>query len=308
MKTGLDRIFGLFGSDERGLSASARKLARAAHLSQLQGHRRTLLESPRYADETRLLKFGYRVYSQSDEDGILHEIFRRIGTVSQSFVEIGCGDGLENNSFFLLLQGWRGVWIEASARKIAVAQKAAEIFVRNGCLRVKEHFVTKDNVDRTVKGLVTGSEIDLLSVDIDGNDYYVLQAIRSISPRVIVSEYNAKFPSDIKWVMEYSEAHQWDGTDYFGASLKSLEMLLAAKGYTLVGCNLLGCNAFFVRNDLVSENLFRSPFTAENHYEPARYFLLPAYDSGFAPGAGPFRTTVQSEDIGNSVPKMSSVE
>jgi hypothetical protein len=262
-------------------------LARAAHLAQLHEHQRAILESPRYADEKRLLKFGYRVYSQSDEDGILHEIFRRIGVASRTFIEIGCGDGLENNSLFLLLQGWRGFWIEASTRRIAAAKKSAARFVKQGALRIEQHFLTAKNTEAIVSGVAPAAQIDLLSVDIDGNDYYILQEIHSLSARVVVVEYNAKFPPDVRWVMEYNETHRWDGSDYFGASLKALEILLTSKGYSLVACNLLGCNAFFVRNDLVSDPPFCSPFTAENHYQPARYFLLPAYHSGFPPGGGP---------------------
>lgn len=276
-------------NDETGLGVSARKLAEAAQLAELHRFRLELLGLPRYADAKRLLKFGYRVYSQSDEDGILHEIFRRIGTKTRFFVEIGSGDGLENNSLFLLMQGWHGIWVEAAARKVATAEKSAEKFIKNGALRIEQRTVSASNVDELIARAVADREVDLLSVDIDGNDFYVLQAIRSISPRVIVCEYNAKFPPDIPWVMEYNENHKWDGTDYFGASLKAFEKLLAAKGYSLVGCNLLGCNAFFVRNDLVANASFCSPYTAENHYEPARYFLVPAYRSGFPAGFGPFR-------------------
>ncbi|MGH9772184.1 MAG: hypothetical protein ACRD4Q_10875, partial [Candidatus Acidiferrales bacterium] len=97
--------------------------------------------------------------------------------------------------------------------------------------------------DETIKKLTPGPEIGLLSVDIDGNDYYILRAIDSVSRRVIVAQYNAKFPPDVFWVMEYNETHRWDATDYFGSSLKALETLLREKGYSLVGCNLLGCNA-----------------------------------------------------------------
>jgi hypothetical protein len=106
---------------------------------------------------------------------------------------------------------------------------------------------------------------------------------------VIVAEYNAKFPADIFWVMQYNEAHQWDSSDYFGASLKALEDLLASRGYALVGCSVLGTNAFFVRKDLVADPPFCSPFTSQNHYEPPRYFLLPVFESGFPARFGPFR-------------------
>jgi len=273
--------------------AQTQELIRAGQLSLLQEHRRALLESPRNSDERRLLRSGYRVYSQGDEDGIIREIFRRIGEGNRIFLEIGAGNGLENNSLFLLIQGWRGVWIEGSARKVIAARTNLAAAIAEGRLRVEQHFLTAANVDEAVGRLTPESEVDLLSIDLDGNDYYILDAIRSISPRVIVAEYNAKFPSDVVWVMEYNERHRWDSTDYFGASLKALEVLLAARGYLLVGCNILGSNAFFVRADLATDPPFCSPFTAENHYEPARYYLLAAYRSDHAGKFGPFRTKGQ---------------
>jgi hypothetical protein len=112
---------------------------------------------------------------------------------------------------------------------------------------------------------------------------------------VIVAEYNAKFPPDVRWIMEHNEAHRWDSTDYFGASLKALEILLLERGYFLVGCNLLGTNAFFIRKDLVRDPPFCAPFSAENHYEPARYFLLQAFHSGFPAGFGPYRSQDSKE-------------
>lgn len=272
-------------------SASADKLQWACALAQLQEHRSTLLAEPRNSDDRRLLKFGYRVYSQADEDGILHEIFRRIGEGNRTFVELGSGDGLENNTLFLLVQGWRGLWIEGSARRAAAAAKNVRSCISQDQLRVQHHVVTASNVDHAIQKLGPGDDVSLFSIDLDGNDYHILCAIRSISPRAIVAEYNAKFPPDVHWVMEYSEAHRWDSTDYFGASLKALESLLAGRGYSLVGCNLLGTNGFFVRNDLVSDAFCR-PFTAENHYEPPRYYLRAAYQSGFPPGFGPFRSDV----------------
>ena len=288
-------MFGNLRQKNGGTGVSAQRLARAVQVAQLQEYCGALLASARMADDKRLLKFGYRVYSQSDEDGIIHEIFRRVGCGNKTFIEIGSGDGLENNSLFLLTQGWRGLWIEGSARKVTAAKKNLESLIANGSLRIEEQFVNAEGIDDTIRRLTPGPEIDLLSIDIDGNDYYVLQAVRSVSPRVIVVEYNAKFPADVSWVMEYNKAHRWDGTDYFGASLKALEILLRERGYSLVGCNLLGCNAFFVRSDLVSDPLFCSPFTTENHYEPPRYFLLPAFDPGFPAGFGPFRVVSSSE-------------
>ena len=289
MKTRIDKIISKIGKGGASNGAQEERLRLATSVAQLEDHRRILLESARNADDRRLLKYGYRVYSQSDEDGILHEILRRIGEGGRKFVEIGAGDGLENNTVFLLIQGWRGVWIEGSSRKAASARKHHEAEIAEGRLQVTQQYATAANIDETIKRLAPG-ELDVLSMDIDGNDYYVLGAIQSVAPRVIVAEYNAKFPPDVPWVMEHNEAHRWDSTDYFGASLKALDILLSGRGYLLVGCNLLGTNAFFVRKDLVRDPPFCAPFTAENHYEPARYFLLQAFHSGFPAGFGPYRT------------------
>jgi hypothetical protein len=266
------------------------KLVRAGEIAQLHGFIRTVLDAPRHADERRLLKSGYRVYSQADEDGILHEIFRRIGEGKRTFLELGVGNGLENNTLFLLVQGWSGVWIEGSDRKAAAAKKNLAGLAGDGRLQIEHYFITAKTIDKKIASLTAGNDVDLLSIDLDGNDYYILDAIRSISPRVIVAEYNSRFPADIPWIIEYNEDHHWDSTDYFGASLKSLETLLAARGYSLVGCNILGTNAFFVRTNLASEARFCAPFTSENHYEPSRYFLLPAFHSGYPVNFGPFRT------------------
>jgi hypothetical protein len=269
----------------------SQKLARAGEVAQLHSYLQTLLNSPRHADERRLVKSGYRVYSQADEDGILHEIFRRIGEGKRTFLELGVGNGLENNTLFLLIQGWSGIWIEGSERKVAASRKNLAAQIAEGRLQLERNFITAPTIDKKIASLTAGREIDLLSIDLDGNDYYILEAIHSISPRVIVAEYNAKFPPDIPWIIEYNQSHRWDGTDYFGASLKSLEVLLAGRGYSLVGCSVLGTNAFFVRTDLANESRFCAPFTAENHYEPARYFLLAAFQAGHPVSLGPLRTS-----------------
>jgi hypothetical protein len=284
-----EKLVGKVGANARAAAGAQDRLARATQIAQLQEHRRGLLETARNADDRRLLKYGYRVYSQADEDGILHEIFRRVGEGGKTFVELGAGSGLENNTLFLLIQGWRGVWIEGSERRVAAAKKHLGDAISEKRLQVVQQFLTAPKIDETLRKLAP-PEVDLLSIDLDGNDYYVLEAIRCVRPRVIVAEYNAKFPPDVRWVMEYNEAHRWDSTDYFGSSLKALEELLSGRGYALAGCNLLGSNAFFVRADMASDPPFCSPFTAENHYEPARYFLLPVFDSGFATGFGPYRS------------------
>ena len=132
--------------------------------------------------------------------------------------------------------------------------------------------ITSTKFIQMISAKIKTPEIDLLSVDIDGNDYHIINAISCVKPRVIVTEYNARFNPPIAYCMEYDPTHSWQKDDSFGASLSFFEVKLAEKGYCLVGCNLSGVNAFFVREDLVGD-LFLKPFTAENHYEPARYYL-----------------------------------
>lgn len=115
-------------------------------------------------------------------------------------------------------------------------------------------------------------EIDLLSIDIDGNDIYVWEEIAVVNPRVVVIEYNAKFPPDLLWRQAYNRNHVWNGSDWHGASLKAMEEVGRKKGYALVGTNISGCNAFFVRKNLARE-LFLKPLTAEMLYNPLRLGL-----------------------------------
>ncbi len=227
---------------------------------------------PKYADPLNLASFGRKVFSQNDEDGIIAEIFRRIGTTNRIFVEFGCGDGMENNTYALLFQDWTGLWIDGSPRNIRKIRDGLPQTIASGQLAVVESFITRDNIDKLIAAHIKTREIDLLSVDIDGNDYFVWDAINCIEPRVLVMEYNAKFAPPIRYCMAYDPEHGWDYTDHGGVSLKFIEEKASAKGYALVGCSLSGANAFFVRKELAAGK-FEEPFTAEKHYEPARAHL-----------------------------------
>ncbi|MBL8688737.1 MAG: FkbM family methyltransferase [Rhodospirillaceae bacterium] len=247
----------------------------------------TLLADPRYADPRRLLRHGRKVYSQGDEDGLIAEIFRRIGEGGRRFIEIGSGDGLENNTTCLLLSGWSGVWVDAMPNHVEAAGKSFADQIEARQLVLHQARVNRETIDDLLAQLWQGPDPDLLSLDIDGNDYHVLAAITRFRPRVMVLEYNGKFPPPMSWVMKYNPAHGWDGSDYFGASLAALTRLAETRGYRLVGCSIMGTNAFFVRDDLVGDH-FMPPFTAENHYEPERHFLLSVWGGLHPARIGPF--------------------
>lgn len=246
-----------------------------------------ILDQPRYKDDKRLLKYGFKAYSQTDEDGIIQEIFQRIGVTNKTFIEIGVGDGLENNTLFLLLKGWKGFWVDGDLKNIKAIHNKFLFLQDSGRLNIKQAWIDKDNIDSLINDFGLPQEIDLLSIDIDGNDYHVFKNIVSLNPRVVVIEYNATLPPPVKWVMTYDQCHTKTNTDYFGASLKSFESLFQKKGYLLVGCNIIGVNAFFVRKDLIEEH-FHSDCSAENHYESLKFWLIAGFGPGFGADFGPY--------------------
>ena len=221
---------------------------------------------------------GFKVYSQADEDGIIEEIARRIGLERGYFIEIGCGDGRENNSHYLLLKGWRGIWVDGDPTNTAAIRAALPL---DGRLRLVEQMVTRENVSAIPKeaGSPDFGQLDLLSVDVDGNDLAIAKAaIEAWSPKIVIGEYNAKFPYPLQQEVGYDPQHQWARDDYHGASLAAWVERLEP-GYRLIACNLAGTNAFFVREDCYARFARYAP---EQLYQPARFHLT-AWRSGHAP-------------------------
>lgn len=233
---------------------------------------RGLIAQPKYQDAKRLNKYEAKVFSQGGEDGIISEIFRRVGTTNKIFVEFGAGNGMENNTVLLLREDWSGVWLEADRSSVESIRTYFSREIKAGRLSVYQEFITAENIQALFAKAKVPAEFDLLSIDIDRNDYWVWEKIEQYRPRVVVIEYNAIFPPGIQWIVEYNPGAMWDGSSRAGASLTSLELLGRKKGYKLVGCSLQGVNAFFVRDAFVG-TAFCEPFTAQNHYEPPRYFL-----------------------------------
>lgn len=245
------------------------------------------LAKPRNADPKRLLRYGFKVYSQNDEDGIIQEIFRRIGTKDKTFIEFGVENGSECNTAKLLLEGWRGLWIEGAAQHASAVRRSLGTFIHDKRLTLTEGMVTAENVNSLFSKAGFSGDIDFLCIDIDFNDYWIWKAVDVVRPRVVAIEYNPIFRPPMSLVSPYDPSHRWDGTNYGGASLEALVRLGKTKGYRIVGCSFSGVNAFFVRDDLC-ENHFLEPATAEEHYEPTRYFY--AAQSGHPPRLGPYVT------------------
>ena len=237
-----------------------------------------LASHPRYGDPLRLPRYAFQVNSQNGEDGIIHEIFRRIGNTESVFVEVGVGNGIENNTAFLLSQGWQGFWIDGDDTFLKAINGRKDL--STDFLSSRVSFVNQENITGIFEQLGIPVTFDLLSLDIDQNTYYIWEALREYAPRVVVVEYNAMIPPFIDWKVQYIADRVWDGTQNFGASLKAFENLGHKLGYSLVGCDFNGVNAFFVRNDLAAGK-FAEPFTSENHFEAPRYEYI--HRRGHAP-------------------------
>lgn len=252
------------------------------------------LKSALSGQPARLEHHGFKVYSQGDEDGIIEEIFRRIGTEKGTFCEIGVENGLECNSLYLIHKGWRGAWLEGNARHEEPIRRKFGSLLDNRRLSLHIGMVRPDTInDDVAKAFgrigLDPEQIDLLSIDIDGMDIYLLSAL-GFRPRVLCIEYNAKFPAGLSKRPVFDPAYRYKGADYMGSSLSALSEAADRKGYVLVGTNLVGVNAFFVRKDLI-DGKFAGPFTPEALYNPPRYYLLHdhyAQSIGHAADFGPY--------------------
>lgn len=195
---------------------------------------------------------GRKYFSQSDEDGILLEILRRIGRTSGVCLEVGAGDGTENNTLILATQGWKTIWIDA-------IPCAFDPTCNPLVLSHHQVFVSVDNVCEIVqKGLenLGASTVEVLSIDIDGNDGYLASALldSGLTPEVLVIEINELLPPPVRFMQDYNSEYVWDNSKNSGSSLQSLSELLEPYGYLCVGCNSqTGVNAFFVRSDFAKQ-------------------------------------------------------
>jgi hypothetical protein len=214
-----------------------------------------------------LAEVEFRIYSQGGEDGIIQYLLSKIEVPHDYFIEFGVGNYREANTRFLLAQNnWNGLLIEGNKSDIDFIKRDQVYWSHN--LTALNAFITKENISELISPHIPSSDIGLLSIDIDGNDYWVLKEIDVVKPRILVCEYNNTFGSQHSITIPYHpnfsrrKAH-YSGL-YFGASLKAIATLADRKGYDLVGTNTDGTNAFFVRKDL------SSPF---KRFEPEEAFL-----------------------------------
>lgn len=193
----------------------------------------------------------FQVFSQNGEDGILLGILSKLPGPTKTFVEIGIEDGLECNSAVLgFVLGWDGVMVEGDPLRAAAARKlAARMLIgRTNRVEVRRAFVTAENVN----DLVGSGPLGVLSIDVDGMDYWLWNSVRDAAADVVIMEYNASMGRDravtVPYDAEFLASNAHPSGYYHGASLMALERLGASKGYSLVAVDAAGVNAFFVRD------------------------------------------------------------
>jgi len=213
----------------------------------------------------------FKVYSQWGEDGIIQHLIRSVRIEKKIFIEFGVQDYHESNTRFLLQNdNWAGLVIDASRENIQKI-KDDPIYYRHN-LRAVYSFVDRDNINEIIPRAGISGDIGLLSIDIDGNDYWVWESISCIQPRLVICEYDSLLGWHRAVTTPYDKS--FDRTKahysflYGGASLKALHLLAMKKGYALVGSNSAGNNAFFVRKDVIGS---LKALTPEEAYVRAQF-------------------------------------
>jgi len=207
----------------------------------------------RIRQPSSLSEFEFKIFSQWGEDGIIQYLIRTIPIPNKFFIEFGVEDYTESNTRFLLVNdNWSGLVMDSSGANINFI-KQDDIYWRHDLEAIKS-FITSDNINQLILGHVKEKDIGLLAIDIDGNDYWVWKAINTVSPRIVVCEYNSIFGPEhsitIPYEGKFCRTKKHYSNLYYGVSLPALCHLAEEKGYVFVGCNSNGNNAFFVRKDI----------------------------------------------------------
>jgi hypothetical protein len=200
-----------------------------------------------------LRDYEYKVFSQWGQDGIIQRLIKAVAIESNTFIEFGVQDFSESNCRYLMMKNnWSGFIIDGSSSDVSRIKRS--YFYWKYDLNAIDAFVTRDNINNLLAKSGFGERLGVLSIDIDGNDYWVWEAIDAVSPSVTIIEYNSRFGADRAVVVPYKadfvRSREHYSNIYFGASLSALCLLGKRKGYAFVGCNSAGNDAFFVRQDL----------------------------------------------------------
>jgi len=177
-----------------------------------------------------------KIYSQFGEDGVIESILNDIKPTNKYFVEFGVGTTAKecNTRTLFSNYGWRGLWMDS----------------RSNNNFIKKEFINAENIEKLFEKYKVPNEFDILSIDIDSNDYWVWKAINKYYPRIVIIEYNPSIPVNQSKTIKYDPNIVWDNTDYFGASLLAMKKLGEQKNYKLIYTTEV--NAFFIQSNLTT--------------------------------------------------------
>jgi hypothetical protein len=220
---------------------------------------------------TKLSDYEFKVFSQWGEDGIIQHLVNSVAIENQTFIEFGVENFFESNLRYLMMKdNWRGFVLDGSPENISQIRNSYYFWKHE--LVARHAFITRENINTLLSESKFDEDVGVLSIDLDGMDYYVLEAITGFKPRILICEYNPVFGPVRKITVPYepdfrrSEAHY--SYLYWGASLGAMAYLADKKGYALVGTSSNGGNAFFVRKDLVNDK--HSVLSAAEAFNPSR--------------------------------------
>jgi hypothetical protein len=239
-----------------------------SHLDQIKQNQGLILsELNKKKIEKDIRSYEFKIFSQWGEDGIIQHLTRVVEIKNKTFIEFGVEDFFESNCRYLMTKdSWRGYVIDGSLRNIA-RLKNSHFFWKHQ-LEANCAFITRSNINQLLEQSGFDYDLGILSIDLDGMDYFVLEAITNYKPRILICEFNPVFGATRKVTVPYKDNFNRTSAHYSnlygGASLSAVTHLAKKKGYSLVGTNSAGQNAFFVRQDLVNENLM--VMTAEEAY------------------------------------------
>lgn len=247
MKQIIKKVLGKIG---RNLAFSEKESLNSMLL--LAGKQRATTHNS-YESIKELSSVEFKVFSQNGEDGIIDWLVSKLPMIPKSFIEFGVENYQESNTRFLLINKyWKGLVIDGDPANVQVIRQDSIYWQYN--LKAVCSFITKDNINDIFKEAGFTGEIGILSIDIDGNDYWVWQAINTVNPAIIIAEYSSVlgdvYPVSIPYEANFYRHKAHYSGQYAGASIAALKHLAQEKGYVFIGTNAVGVNAFFVRQDL----------------------------------------------------------
>lgn len=219
-------------------------------------------------------RYEYSWLSQNGEDGVIRHVFDQIGFESRWLVEFGFGAAQCNCLRLLVHEGFSGLVMDGSHDNVDYFNHTAAALNINGAKAIQT-FITCDNLEQLITENGVPEKIDFLSLDVDGNDYWFWKKLNCISPRLVCIEYNAGLGPDLSMTVPYADDFERFAKHpsgfFHGASLAALEALAREKGYYLIGCDLTGTNAFFLRDDISIDHV--PALTAREAFRPHANWL-----------------------------------